>query len=283
MVASQSQPPKSPPDQHFRRLDPRLQTKKIQRKLKVRSMHIALWFTLLILFFVGIQRLALFLISWEKLNIKHVEIICTRTDVRNDIEHSLAGKHLGNILLFDIGRLQKILSEHRWIQGVRIRKNFDPALKIIIMERVPAAVLEGPSLALIDKEGVILEQVTEDAYPNLPRLRGGRSAILGDREKLELAWRCLDSLPQEDREEVEVLDLSQYANIKIKFKDFPTWLILGNDRFEEKILAYQAEKTYLGRFGVLEYADLRFAGRFIIKPRPHQTDDFLISLKKEAH
>ena len=283
MSSLQRRSPNAQQDMHFRRHSNRLQTKKIQRKLKVRSIHVALWFTLMVLLFVGIQRLYLFLISWEKLDIQRVEIICSRADVRHEVERCLEGKYLGNILLFDIDRLQKTLSRQRWIQEVRIRKSFDPALRIIISERIPAAVLEGSPLVLIDREGVILEQITDDAYPNLPRLRGKQTAILGEKEKLELAWRCLDNLPLENRDQVETLDLSQYANIKIKFKDFPTWLILGNDRFQEKILAYQAEKSYLVRFGVLEYADLRFSDRFIIKPRSHQADDILISPKKEAH
>ncbi len=283
MGSIQQPRPNAQENMHFRRHDNRLRTKKIQRKLKVRSFHIALWFALLVLFFIGIQRLYLFLISWEKLNIRHVEIMCGRTDVHRDVERCLEGKYLGNILLFDIDRLHNTLSGHPWIQGVRIRKNFDPALNIMIRERIPAAVIEGPQPVLIDREGVILEQVTEAAYPHLPRLRGRQAAILEEKTMLELAWRCLDSFPPENRERIETLDLSQYANIKIKFRDIPTWLILGDDRFQEKVLSYYAERPYLRRFGVLEYADLRFSDRFIIKPRPHQTEEFFISPIKEAY
>jgi hypothetical protein len=85
------------------------------------------------------------------------------------------------------------------------------------------------------------------------------------REKIELARECLEKMTPEERQNIEILDLSENLNVKIKTRDSITWLVLGNNRFGENFRRFLAEKTYLERLGDLEYVDLRFQDRFFIK------------------
>ena len=80
----------------YRRKRGKVETKKIHRKIKLKIRHIVISFLLLAGFFYGFSRIYLFLITWEKLNVREIEIICQKEDVRRDIEHMMAGKYLGN-------------------------------------------------------------------------------------------------------------------------------------------------------------------------------------------
>jgi cell division septal protein FtsQ len=276
-MASHLNPPlKSRPEpffsQHmqFQRGKGKTRTKKAQKKMKVKIGHI--FFSLLLIggIFYSIQKSYLFLISWETLNIK-------------DTQQSLENKNLGNILLFDIGHLQEGLTAHRWVKEVRIRKILPATLKIEIKDRTPIAFLKKESLYLIDEEGIHLERIEAWGALDLPLLVDSNNFRKDYKEKIELAWECLRSLSPSEKEQLDVLDLSEYENITVQLKKNKTKLILGNDQFSQKLQIFQKYSERLKAFGNLEYADLRFPDRFIIKPKKNPSKGLIPKSNREAN
>lgn len=267
----------------FRRKSGNIKTKKIQRKIKLKPKHILLAFVLLVGFFYGIQRLYLFLISWEKLIVKEVKIVCEKEDVYSDIRNFLKGKYLGNILLLNIEQLQKTLASHRWVKDVHIRKIFPSTIRIDLRERVPAALLKGTSIHLIDKDGVRLDPVDSDNLPGLPLFIDANRFRRDYKQKLALAWACLDSLKTSDRNQIAVLNLTEYENVSLRFKESKIWLKLGNERFAEKIEIYRNNTDLFDKYGLLEYIDFRCIGRLYLHRLPNQKRNNILDSEKEAY
>ncbi len=267
----------------FQRGRGKIKRKKIQRKIRLRFMHILFAFILLGGIFYSVQRGYLFLISWDKLDIQNVEIVCRMPEIKEEIHGFLEGKRLGNILLLDIGLLQEKFTAHRWIKEVRVRKILPSTLKIEIKERTPAALLKQGHLYMIDDEGVFLEKIEQGEKVNLPILIDSNQFQRDYEEKLNLAWKCLRSLSAPEKEQLEVLDLSEYENVVIQLKENPTKLIMGHDRFQEKIRLYNRFQAKLEKYGALEYIDLRIHDRLYIKPKnPFSQSHPLSQANKEA-
>ena len=266
----------------YRRKRGKVETKKIHRKIKLKFKHILFAFLFLTGFFYGFARLYLFLITWEKLDIKEVEIICQKEEVRRDIQHHMARKYLGNILLFDIEHLQKLLATHQWIENVHIRKIFPSTLRIETSERIPSAILEKEGNFLIDKDGILLKEISPGERADLPVLIDvGRFQNDYDR-KLALAWTCLESLDASAREQIRVIDLSEYENVSLRMKNSDTWLKLGDGRFNEKYLAFLNNLALFERYGPLEYIDFRYEDRFVLRPQTEKRTNKASDSQKEA-
>ncbi|UCC39173.1 MAG: FtsQ-type POTRA domain-containing protein [Candidatus Aminicenantes bacterium] len=253
----------------FQRGKGKVKTKKIQRKIRLKFKHIFFFFLLLGGIFYLIQRSYLFLISWDHLNVKRTEVLCSKPEGKGEIQQFFDGKKLGNILLLDIGQLQEALTDINWVKDVQIRKVFPSSLKIKIKERHPAAVLkkEEENLYLIDKEGVELEKIDSAEYAHLPLLIDSNNFEKDYNEKLEMAWECLGSLPPSEKEQIEALDLTDYGNVTVQLKETQTKLILGSDRFSQKFKHFQSFSDRLEPYGALEYVDLRIHDRLFFKPK----------------
>lgn len=251
----------------FRRHKGKIHPKKIQRKLKVRFIHVLLSFLVISGIFLLVQQSYLFLISWDYLNVKNIRFICQKASVKKDIQAFFEGKRLGNILLLNIDHVQGILADHRWIEDVSVRKLFPSSLKIEVRERIPAAVLAKKNSYLIDRKGILLEKIDPHERGNFPLLVDSGLFVKHYKEKLKLAWECLDSLPSSEKEKIDVLDLSGYESVIVRFKGSTTEIKLGADRFHEKLKTLQDWQPQLDKFEPLEYVDLRFSDRLYFKPR----------------
>ena len=251
----------------FRRKEGKIKPKKIQRKIRLKFKHIIMIMMAIAGIFLFIQQGYLFLISWDMMNVKNIEITCAITAIQSDIEHALQGKQFGNILLMDIQQLQEILKQHRWIKDVQVRKSFPSTLKIHLITRVPVAVLQKDTSYLIDRDGKLLQRLNPDEKPNLPLLFDRNNFQKDFEEKLRLAWDCLDKIPSIQEEMIQTIDLSEYGNLVITLKDSSTRLIIGSADYSKKIDFYVHNRTSFQKYGPLDYIDLRFyRERLIIKP-----------------
>ena len=264
-LASEKQNSRSPRSSHFRRKEGQIHTKKLHRKTKLRFRHIFLSFVFLAGFFLVLQQAFLFAFSWDKLDIKNVTIFCENQAIKNDAQDKIEDYTFGNILLFNSSSLQETIKSFTRVKNVTIRKIFPLSLNITIEERKPFAVLKKDFLFVIDTEGVIISQIEAHNIP-LPLLFDENNFNDYYKGKIDLARECLEKMTPKERQDIEILDLSENLNVKVKTRDSSTWLILGNNRFGEKLRRFIAEKTSLERYGNLAYVDLRFQDRFFIKP-----------------
>lgn len=255
---------------HFRRKDKKTKAKKIKRKIELGYKNIIISFLFISSLFVAFQQIYLFLISWEKLSIDRIVVNCSNPHIQADSQQFLKGKILGNILLLNINRLRQSLESHRRVKEVRIRRIFPATLKIKIEERIPAAIIKKQSAFLVDRQGVQLDPVVLTANSSIPLFIDDGNFQLHAQEKQDLAWKCMESLTPAQKDKIDIIDLSDYNNVKVKLKNSLAWLKLGENRFSEKIQTYQTEYSYLEPYEPLEYVDLRIPGRLIIKPSPRK-------------
>jgi cell division septal protein FtsQ len=266
----------------YRRKRGKVETKKIHRKIKLKLRHILFAFLFFIGFFYGLSRLYLFLITWEKLNINEVDIICQKEEIRRDIEHFLARKHLGNILLYKIKDLQEMLTANQWIEDVHIRKIFPSTIRIETKERIPIALLEKEGHFLIDKDGVLLQRVSLSERPDLPVLIDANRFRSDYDMKLALARTCLESLEESARKQIGTMDLTEYENVSLQLRHMGTWLKLGDCHFDEKYQSFLKNISLFETFGPLEYIDFRYENRFVLSPLPQKKMNKALDSEKEA-
>ena len=166
------------------------------------------------------------------------------------------------------------MTDISWVKEVQVRKIFPSSLKIKIQERHPAALLkkEKEGLYLIDEEGVELRIINSAEYEHFPLLIDSNNFEKDYKEKLRIAWECLQSLSPSEKAQIEALDLTDYGNVTIQLKKARTKLILGSDRFSQKFKLFQSSSDQLEQYGVLEYVDLRIQDRLYIMPKKNIRD-----------
>jgi len=267
----------------FRRKDKEEKTKKIRRRVKLRAKHILTYFFLVGGIFLVVQKVCLFLISWEKLSVTRVDVQCQKEGVREDVTRFLRGKHLGNLVLLDIHTLKKSLLTHPWIKDVHVRKSFPSTVRIEIKERIPFALMESEALYLIDREGVKLQKVDPEHPGSYPLLKDAHLFKNDITAKLDLAWECLESFKSRQIQPVSAIDLTEYDNARVQLRDSPTWFILGGANIKEKIDLLLTHQDTLEPYGVLEHVDLRFKDRLYIKPLESWAGNDIVSTDKEAN
>lgn len=266
----------------FRRRQGKIKTRKIQRKIRLKFIHILLMFLLLGGIFLLIQQIYLFLICWDQLNVKGIKVACQRAEVRGEIQELFKGKNLGNILLLDIGHLQELLESHRWVKNACIRKIFPSSLRIEIRERKPVAVLKKEDFYLIDEEGILLEKIHPEENNGLPIFIDSNNFERDYKEKIGLAWECLESFTPLEKKNIEILDLTDYGNVTVKLKGSETNFILGKKQFSQRLKNFQKWRSHLEKYEPLEYVDLRFQDRLYIKPQKLSGQNLIPNSEKEA-
>jgi cell division protein FtsQ len=79
--------------------------------------------------------------------------------------------------LVDLGEVRQKLLRYGWIEDAHVPGRLPDTLLIQIDERTPAAIWQNNGqLTLVDRNGVLLEQISADAMPDLPLLIGEGAA-----------------------------------------------------------------------------------------------------------
>ena len=93
--------------------------------------------------------------------------------------------------LVDVGAIRSQLLRFGWVKDARVARRLPDTLVIDIVERTPAALWQNKGqLALIDREGIVLDQVPIAKMPDLPLLIGARANMQS--QQLD---RLMDSVP----------------------------------------------------------------------------------------
>jgi len=93
--------------------------------------------------------------------------------------------------LVDVARIRSQLLGFGWVKDARVSRRLPDTLVIDIVERTPSALWQNQGrLALIDREGVVLDRVPVDKMPDLPLLIGP-----GANGQAEQLGRLMDNVP----------------------------------------------------------------------------------------
>jgi len=183
-----------------------------------------------------------------------------------------------NLFKLDIARVRRDLGQLPWVRHVDIEADVPDTLRIRIAERTPVALVDnGGPIGYVDENGLAFAQLSPTVGDaDLPLIHVTPSASEGPATSLADAradiTRCVKLL-----HDVRIGDPQLYARISEVSPIAPTGFAIfdrelgalvyadGNDisaRWRDLRAIVAAEN--LGR-GAIEYADLRFADRVIVK------------------
>ena len=186
-----------------------------------------------------------------------------------------------SLLTVDLHLFQTRLLDSPWVQSVTVRRILPSTVDVRIVERDPVAIARlGQQLYLVDGTGVIIDeygpQYSDFDLPIVdgmaaPASEGGRAI---DPARAQLAARFLASMAgrPELRRSVSQVDVSREGNVTVLLGDDPTLLYLGDEQFVERLRTYlEIRPTLDERMADVDYVDLRFGQRVVVKDRKDRT------------
>ncbi len=198
--------------------------------------------------------------------VKHIEIAGFVHTPRPAIE-AIARNYVGaNLFRIDIARVQRDLGAVPWVRRITIEKKLPDTLRINIVERTAAALVEnGGSIRYVDATGVVIADLSPAVGDmDLPLITNAAGP------ELERTMALLTSLRQSDP-----LLYSRIAELRpvpprgfaIFDRDLGAFVYANSGDIAPKWrqLYAIARAEHFSRSDI-EYADLRFGDRIIVKP-----------------
>ncbi|OQX55948.1 MAG: hypothetical protein B5M54_00600 [Candidatus Aminicenantes bacterium 4484_214] len=256
-----------------------------RKKIRVTPFHTLVVFILFCGFFFGLQRLYLFLITWDNLNISAIEIKCSHEKLTQQVAQVFTSYPLGNILICDLDLWQQRVRAFPWAKKVTIRKSLPTTLLIQVEARQPAAkLMKNNQCWLIDRQGIYLEKTTPQEHPALPLIidpsRSNSSPLL------QVVWQFLDELRQTpfSPSDLAWIKITSPSGITICWEEDKTPILLGNSQFKQKLTFYHQTQAVLDQYRPLEYVDLRLEGRVYFRPsNPSPASPATSAAEEENH
>ena len=171
-----------------------------------------------------------------------------------------------SLLALSAKELSEKLLQSPWIRDVSIRKEFPHRVLIKIIETSPFAILEMKGRAfLVDERGRMLEEM-KGAVPFLPIINAdpfkNRDNFM---EALNLAKVVRDRKIAAERNRVEIIADKGAENIALVLDSVV--IKMGHGDYEQKLdRLFALEEEIKKRAITIDYVDLRFANRVVVKP-----------------
>jgi cell division septal protein FtsQ len=243
-----------------------LPLQKNRRRRTLRLKHILVLLGLQAGFFLAVRSAYLFLITWDQLAIRKVEVVCAKDNLRRTLENHFAAPRLGNILLCDLQALCGDIQRLAWVKDVSIQKVFPSELRITVVERTPFAVLERDGLFLADKEGRILEKVYSLEEYRLPVISDENGFASDFLDKWEAASRALEALPRDERDRLAGIRCGDYGSLELLFKDDPVRIVVDRGSPAESLALFRRRRPEWERlFGPLAVVNMCYDGRVYLR------------------
>ncbi|MCX6568299.1 MAG: FtsQ-type POTRA domain-containing protein [Candidatus Aminicenantes bacterium] len=261
-----------------------LPLQKNRRHRTLRLKHILVLLGLQAGFFLAVRGAYLFLITWDQLAIRKVEVVCAKDNLRRTLENHFAVPRLGNILLCDLQALRGDIRRLAWVKDVSIQKVFPSELRLTVVERTPFAVLERNGLFLADKEGRVLEKVysLEEYRLRLPVISDENGFASNFLDKWEAAGRSLEALPRDERDRLAGIRCGDYGSLELLFKDDPVRILVDRGSPAESLSLFRRRRPEWERlFGPLAAVNMCYDGRVYLRA-VEPAGDALPNLIKET-
>jgi cell division protein FtsQ len=200
------------------------------------------------------------------LPVKHIAFIGNR-HLTDDELIALARVHVGESLITISNRkVSQRLLKSPWIRSVSVRKEFPARLSVVIEESVPFALLDmNGHLFLVDEKGEFLEELKDDSIPFLPVIAGDPfKEREGFSEAIKLAKLMNDRGFLSETDHIEIMIRKPH---ELALTIDGTVVKMGAGRYEEKLeRLINLEDEIKSRGIFVDYIDLRFANKAIVKP-----------------
>jgi cell division protein FtsQ len=241
--------------------------KKGRRRRVLKARHVAALLVLQAAFFVGLREIYSFVLTWDYLTIRKVDVVCAKPNLRQALQTHFSTPRLGNILLCDLSALRADIRRLAWVKDASVQKVFPATLRVTITVRTPLALLErGGQLFLADEEGHVLEPVYSlDEYV-LPVFSDAGGFASGFFDKWAAAGRCYLSLPADERARLFGVRSDDYGGLELAFKDDPVRVVVGRAAPAEDLARFRRQRAeWEEEAGPLAAVDMSFEGRVFLR------------------
>jgi cell division protein FtsQ len=198
--------------------------------------------------------------------VKTIEIAGASHTPRASID-AITRQYIGaNLFRIDIARLQADLCRLGWVKRIEAEKKLPDTLRIRIVERAPVALLSaGGRIIYVDENGVPFAELSSSVGDgDLPLITGASG------EELERSVALLSDLRTRDPQIYSrISEVNPLAPNSFALFDRELGAVIYSDegdlsaRWRDLYAVVRAE--HLGKHDI-EYADLRFPGRIVVKP-----------------
>lgn len=198
--------------------------------------------------------------------LKHIVITDNKNVGEDEIKSAISSAVDKGILRLSFKEIDRRLEALPWIKKIYLRKQYPDTLMVRLGEAVPKALLKlNNGLFLIDDEGRILEEIKNEKTPFLPVIAGinpkSNSADIIEALKLIEALSQKGILP--NMESIEITSGPYGLSMNMDGETFR----IGYRGYHEKLQSWKEIEGELRRKGMaIEYVDLRFIGKVIVKP-----------------
>jgi len=241
--------------------------RKVRRHFALKYGHVLSLLLLQVALFAVLHEAWIYLLTWDHLKITDVKVACPHPSLSREIAQDLRLRPLGNIFLCDVRGIEEDIRSLTWVREARVSRVFPSTLVVDVAERRPAARISRSAPRLIDREGVDLGEPETETCKDLPLITDRDGFRFGLDEKLKTAWSFLDALPENEKGDVESLDLTDSGGLSIKLRNDPVMIKVAAAEALEGLNVFRERRPdWEARFGPLESVDLRFAGRAVLKP-----------------
>jgi len=236
--------------------------------------HVLLLIALQAGFFLALREAYLFLITWDELTIRKVDVVCAKDNLRRTLENHFAGTRLGNILLCDLDTLRAGVRRLAWVEDASVQKIFPSRLRITVEVRTPFLLLERGGLWLADGGGRVLEPVYSPDEYALPVVSDDGNFASAFSEKWEAAGRCFLSLPPAESARLATIRCGDFGTLELRFKDDPVRVVVGAASPAADLALFRSSRTrWEGLFGPLALVNMGFDGRIYVRAAEPAGDD----------
>lgn len=176
----------------------------------------------------------------------------------------LGGKE--NLAMISSASVFRNMSASPWIRSVSVRKELPGTLQIFISEAEPFALLDMDGRHfIVDNKGKLLEELKESSIPFLPVIVGDpfeKKEVFGEAISLVSAIKDAGLIGRKDRIEV-IAHKQQEMTVNL---DGVIVKVGSGDYHEKLVRLLELEEEIRSRRIPVDYIDLRFANRVVVKP-----------------
>ncbi|HXG57585.1 MAG TPA: FtsQ-type POTRA domain-containing protein [Thermoanaerobaculia bacterium] len=204
--------------------------------------------------------------SDARFSVRKIEVVGAVHTPRAALD-SVTRQYAGaNLFRIDIARVRHDLGSISWISGVEIEKTLPDTLRIRITERRPVALLrQDGGFRYVDEEGVAFAGLS-------PSVGNDDLPLIGDASGSEL-FRTVAALRDIRRRDPALFSrISEIRPVpprgfRIFDRDLQTTVVVNEeDAVAKWRTLYAIARAENFGSGSIEYADLRFANRIVVKP-----------------
>jgi cell division protein FtsQ len=204
--------------------------------------------------------------SDSRFAVKEIEITGAKHTPRAALASVTAGYTGTNLFKIDIARVQSDLRGLSWVSRIGIEKKLPDTLRINVTERTPVALVRaGDHIQYVDEHGVTFAELSpEVGDDDLPIIANAEGEELARTVNFVRALRGSDALLYSRLSEVHPVAPRGFAMFDRELGA----IVYAN---AEDVSAkwrnlYSIVKAEGLERGSIEYADLRFTGRIVVKP-----------------